>query len=119
MFAIAMSALLQATSGDMPIEQAEAFARRDEATLSGDFADAFFDRQGKAMGRALVNCGAAGAHEASGLKVVMKLDAQGQVTKTWLNKSTVLGQCFERELQSATFPMDGRSEFYTFIGFTF
>ena len=119
MFAIVMSAFLQASSGHMPIEQAEALARRDEASLSGDFAGALSDRQGKVLGRALVNCGVEEAHQASGLRVVMRLDAQGQVTKTWLNKSTVLGQCFEKELQSATFPTDGRPEFYTFIGFTF
>ena len=71
------------------------------------------------MGLALVNCGVKEAPEASGLRVVMRLDAEGRVTKTWLNNPSVLGQCFERQLQQASFPTDGRAEFYTFIGFSF
>lgn len=96
-----------------------ALARRDEATLQGEIASQFFDKQGKATGHALINCGVKEAREASGLTVVMRLNADGHVTKTWLNKPSVLGRCFEKELKSATFPMEGREEFYTFIGFNF
>lgn len=119
MSAIFLAAILQISSGDISIEQAEAFASRDEATLQGEEASEFFDKQGKAIGMALYKCGVKEAREASGLMVVMRLDAQGRVTRAWLNKQSVLGQCFERELQLATFPTDGRPEFYTFIGFSF
>lgn len=119
MSASVLVALLQLTSGDISIGQAEAFARRDEETLSVEHSSEFFDKQGKALGRALYNCGVTEAREATGLMVVMKLDAQGRVTKTWLNKPSSLGQCFEKELQSSIFPTDGRPEFYTFIGFNF
>ncbi|HEX7802605.1 MAG TPA: hypothetical protein VF471_07615 [Pseudoxanthomonas sp.] len=119
MSTLVLAALLQLASGDIPIEQAEALARRDEATLQGEQASEFFDKQGKALGMALYKCGVTEVGEASGLRVVMRLDAQGRVTRTWLNKPSVLGQCFEKELQSAAFPTDGRPEFYTFIGFSF
>ena len=114
-----LAAALKISSGDLSTAQAEAVARRDEATLSGERASEFFDAQRKATGRALVNCGVTEAHQASGLRVVMRLDAQGRVTKTWLNKQSELGLCFEKELQSATFPTYGWSEFYTFTGFSF
>lgn len=119
MSSLLLATLLQLTSGDISLEQAEVLARRDEATLEGEQESDFFDKQGKAIGRALANCGAEKAQEASGLRVVMRLDAQGRVARTWLNNPSVLGQCFERELQSAAFPTDGRLEFYTFIGFSF
>lgn len=116
---IFLAALLQLTSGDITIDQAEELAKRDEATLRGDLASEFFDRQGKALGLALYNCGVTEAREASGLRVVMRLDAHGYVTRTWLNKPSALGECFEKELQSAVFPTDGRPDFYTFVGFNF
>ncbi|MBD9480134.1 hypothetical protein [Pseudoxanthomonas sp. PXM02] len=119
MSALLIATLLQLASSDISIEQAEALARRDEATLHGEEESDFFDKQGNAMGKALANCGVKEAREASGLKVVMRLDVHGRVAQTWLNKPSVLGQCFERELQSATFPTGGRAGFYTFIGFTF
>jgi hypothetical protein len=115
-----LAAFLQLTSGgDIPLEQAESLARRDEATLQGEQLSNLSDQQGVALGRALVNCGVTDVDDASGLRVVMRLDAQGRVTKTWLNKQSVLGRCFEKELQSAVFSTDGRPEFYTFIGFSF
>lgn len=119
MSALLLAAAVQATSADLSIEQAEALARRDEATLQGERESEFFDEQGKATGRALVKCGVVKAREASGLRVVMRLDAEGRVTKTWLNKQSALGECFEKELHSAVLPTDGRPEFYTFIGFSF
>ena len=119
MSAIVLAAILLIAPGDISIEQAETFASRDEATLQGEQAAEFFEQQGKALGMALYKCGVKEACEASGLMVVMRLDARGRVTRTWLNKQSVLGQCFEKELLSATFPTDGRPEFYTFIGFDF
>ncbi len=119
MSATLLAVLLQITSGDIPIEHAEALARRDEATLEGEVASEFFLNQGKTLGRALLNCGVKEVREASGLRVVLRLDAQGRVARTWLNKQSVLGRCFEKQLQSAIFSTDGRQEFYTFIGFTF
>ena len=119
MLSMILTVLLQASSASLSFEEAEALARRDEATLQGEMASQFFDEQGKATGRALINCGVKEAREASGLTVVMRLDADGHVTKTWLNKPSALGRCFEKELKSATFPMEGREEFYTFIGFNF
>ena len=119
MLSMTLAVLLQASSAIVSFEEAEALARRDEATLHGETASQFFDKQGKATGRALINCGVKEAREASGLTVVMRLDADGRVTKTWLNKPSALGRCFEEELKSATFPMEGREEFYTFIGFNF
>jgi hypothetical protein len=119
MLSLLLITTLQVGSADLSIAEAEALARRDEASLTGDVSSEFFDRQGKALGIALYKCGAKSAREAAGLELVMRLDAQGHVTKTWLNKATSLGQCFEKEIQSFDFPSDGRTEFYTFINFNY
>ena len=119
MSTLLLAALLQLASADITFAQAETFARRDEASLSGELSSAFFDKQGKALGVALANCGVTSARQAAGLMVVMRLDEQGHVTKTWLNKPSSLGQCFEKELQSSVLPTDGRPEFYTFVNFNF
>jgi hypothetical protein len=119
MLSMILTALLQTSSAGMSFEEAEALARRDEATLQGELASKFFDIQGKATGRALVACGVRKAREASGLTVVMRLNAEGRVTQTWLNKPSALGRCFEEQLGSSEFPVSGRAEFYTFVGFDF
>jgi len=107
MSAILLTALLQITSGDIPIEQAEALARRDEATLRGELASELFDKQGKALGMALVNCGVKEVREASGLRVVLRLDAQGRVTRTWLNKEVCWVSASRRNSNLLRSPLTG------------
>lgn len=103
----------------MTLAQAEARARVDEAALQGDLSTRFFARQGKAVGRSLFACGVVEAREAAGIMVVMRLDKHGQITKTWLNKPSPLGQCFETKMRSEILQLDGRAEFYTFVNFNF
>jgi hypothetical protein len=114
-----LAALLQAATGDITIAEAEALARRDEATLHGEISSRFFADQGKAVGRSLVACGVNSPREVAGIMVVIRLNERGQVTRTWLNKQTSLGQCFETRLQSEVMQTDGRSEFYSFVNFNF
>lgn len=119
MSTLLLTALLQAATGDMTISQAETLARRDEATLQGELSSRFFADQDKAVGRSLVACGVTSAREVAGIMIVMRLNEHGQVTKTWLNKPSPLGQCFEKELQSEVMQTDGRSELYSFVNFNF
>ena len=119
MLSTLLTALLQAASGDLTIAQTEVLARRDEATLQGDISSRFSADQDKAVGRAMVACGVNSAREMSGIMVVMRLNESGQVTKTWLNKPSRLGQCFETKLQSEIMQTDGRPEFYSFVNFMF
>jgi hypothetical protein len=119
MSALFLATLLQAAAGDMTLAQAEARARLDEAALQGDLSTRFFAQQSKAVGRSLVACGVVKAHEAAGIMVVMRLNEYGHVTKTWLNKPSPLGQCFETKLRSEILQLDGRAEFYTFVNFNF
>ena len=114
-----LAAVLELSAGGISITEAEAFAKRDEATLHGGLQTRFFNEQGKALGRSLIKCGVTDVRQASGLLVVMKLDGNGRVTKTWLNNPSVVGRCVEKEIQSAVLPTDGRPEFYTFIGLKF
>ena len=119
MSTLLLAALLQATTGDMSIAQAEALARRDEATLQGELSSRFFADQDKAVGRSLVACGVTSPREVAGIMVVMRLNERGQVTRTWLNKPSTLGQCFETKLRSEVIQTDGRSELYSFVNFKF
>ncbi len=119
MSSLLLTILLQATAGDMTIAQAEALARRDEATLQGETSSRFFAGQDKAVGRAMVACGVNAAQEMAGIKVVMLLDEHGQVERTWLNSPSELGKCFAAKLGSEAFQTDGRSKFYTFVNFNF
>jgi hypothetical protein len=107
MSTLVLAALLQLASGDIPIEQAEALARRDEATLQGEQASEFFDKQGKALGMALYKCGVTEVGEASGLRVVMRLDAQGRVTKTCLTSQVCWANVLRRSSNRPLFPQMG------------
>ena len=119
MSSLLLAILLQASTGDMTIAQAEALARRDEATLHGEVSSRFFAAQDKAVGRAMVACGVNVAREMAGIMVVMQLNERGQVTRTWLNKPNDLGRCFEEKLQAEVMQTDGRSELYSFVNFKF
>ncbi len=116
---LVLATLLQLGSSQLSLAQAETLARRDEASLSAALTSDFAARQGTSVGSALRLCGAANLRQAAGLKIIMRLDAQGRVTKTWLNKSTTLGRCLDRRVQSFVLPTDGRPEFYSFINFNF
>lgn len=94
-------------------------ARKDEASLPTESAKEFFERQDRIVGRALVACGVSNAQQAAGILVVLKLDQEGNVVESWLEKPSKVGACFEKELQKSAMPADGRSEFYTFIHFDF
>jgi hypothetical protein len=118
MSAILMAAFIQLASA-LGIDEAEANARRDEASLSEEFQGAFAANQRNAIGRSLVTCGVEEAREVAGVMVVLKLDADGRVVESWLNEQTEIGTCFEREISKFVFPADGRPEFYTFINFDF
>ena len=119
MSSLLLVTLLQLSSLNLSLSQAEILARRDEASLSADLTSEFANRQGTAVGFALHKCGAKSARQAAGLKVVMKLDAEGLVKKTWLNKSTKFSRCFEKQVRLFVLPTDGRPEFYSFINFNF
>ena len=119
MSSLLLAVLLQAASGDMTITQAETLARRDEATLEGEISSKFFADQDKAVGKAMVACGVKTAREMAGIMVVMRLNKQGRVTRTWLNKPSELGQCFRTRLESAVMQTDGRPELYSFVNFKF
>jgi hypothetical protein len=119
MSSLLLAILLQASSGEMNIAQAETLARRDEATLEGDISSRFFADQEKAVGKAMVACGVKAAREMTGIMVVMRLDKHGQVVKTWLNKPSDLGKCFQARLESAVMQTDGRPELYSFVNFKF
>ena len=118
MTSLLLATLLQLSASQLSIAQAETLARRDEASLSAALTSAFAARQGKAVGSALYQCGATHLRQAAGLKIIMRLDAQGRVTKTWLNTTTRLGRCLDRHVQSFVLPTDGRPEFYSFINFS-
>jgi hypothetical protein len=119
MSTLLLAILLHSAASDMPLAQAEALARRDEAALQGDLSSKFFSSQENAVGRSLVACGVTNPREVAGITVVMRLNERGQVTQTWLNKPSELGQCFETKLRSEVLELDGRPEFYTFVNFNF
>lgn len=114
-----VAALVMSASAQLPLQEALATARRDEASLPAKQANEFFDRQDKIVGSALVACGVSSAQQAAGILVVLKLDQEGNVVETWLEKASKIGTCFEKELRKSRMPADGRAEFYTFVHFDF
>lgn len=104
-------------SSKLSFEQADALSDRDEAALTSDQHDLYVASQGRAGGEAIATCRAADPRASlSDFALIMKLDASGKITQTWLQGDSDLAKCFQKEMSQKSFFTPPRAPFYSGFG---
>jgi hypothetical protein len=98
--------------------QAKVLADRDESSLSSPDSAALRSAQGALLEAGSTAC-ATPDPELSALVLVMELDAQGKVVRTWLQGSSPLAICLRRHAAMQSLPPPPRVPFYTSIELSF
>lgn len=119
---LALSLLLLAASAraapDLEFSDAKRLADRDEASLSAQQMEALVASQ-----RSLLDAGAAVCAtprpDLSPFVVVVELDADGKVVRTWLQGNSPLAICFRKYVAQRSVAAPPRSPFYSSIELSF
>ena len=98
--------------------EAKALADKDETSLSPQQSAELRSAQGALLETGTAAC-ATPDPDLSALVVVMELDAQGKVVRTWLQGSSPLAICLRKHVASQSLPVPPRAPFYTSIELTF
>lgn len=118
LLALATAAIAAPTPG---YDAALALARKDEASLSPDQAAALIEAQGDVGGRALAQCRTDSGGilaDLSAFTVVLQLDAQGKVVRTWRDGESPIAACFEKAMHAQSLVAPPRAPFHTFFAMT-
>ncbi|PXV56889.1 hypothetical protein SAMN04487785_10912 [Dyella jiangningensis] len=92
-------------------------AKHDQASLSGNAADAFTNAKNDVSLSAFAACMPKRKLDAreTTFMVVAKLDDSGAVVQTWHQGDSDLATCFENQVKQAKFIHPPRSPFYTYF----
>lgn len=106
------------TASALEYAEAKALADKDEASLAPETSASLLKSQG-----ALLEAGAAACAtprpDLSPFVVVMELDAQGTVLRTWLQGASPIGVCMRKYVAGKTVIVPPRAPFYTSLELTF
>jgi hypothetical protein len=96
--------------------QAQAQSDRDEASLSSAETEALLTAQGELIGNAVTACvDMRNPPDKIQVGVIMELNAQGQVVRTWRRDDDALSACFARKSEGVLLLLPPRTPFYTGI----
>ena len=115
---------LAAFSGSLPaastLESAEAkaLADKDEASLAQAEAENLREAQGKLLAFGTAAC-ATPQPDLSPFTVVMELDEQGRVVRTWLQGSSPIGICLRKYVAGKQLAVPPRAPFHTSLELSF
>jgi hypothetical protein len=117
---IAMAALSGALSAAPTLEYAEAkaLADKDEASLAPAEMENLRKAQGELLDTGTAAC-ATPKPDLSPFTVVMELDAQGKVVRTWLQGSSPIGICLRKYVADKILIVPSRVPFYTSLELSF
>ena len=106
------------TASALEYAEAKALPDKDEASLAPETSASLLKSQG-----ALLEAGAAACAtprpDLSPFVVVMELDAQGTVLRTWLQGASPIGVCMRKYVAGKTVIVPPRAPFYTSLELTF
>ena len=101
-------------AADLTYEQALTKADRDEASLSAAQTNALVAAQGAAAKSSFAKCPVPSPHaDLSPFVLVMELDANGKVVRTWLHGSSPIAICFHSQMATKSLSKPPRTPFYT------
>ncbi|MGH8061792.1 MAG: hypothetical protein ACREO7_07235 [Pseudoxanthomonas sp.] len=117
---IALVALSGALSAAPTLEyaQAKALADKDEASLAQAESANLRKAQGELLDAGTAAC-ATPKPDLSPFVVVMELDAEGKVVRTWLQGSSPIGICLRKYVAGKTLVVPPRVPFHTSLELSF
>ena len=117
---IALVALSGALSAAPTLEYAEAkaLADKDEASLAQAESESLHKAQGELLGAGTAAC-ATPKPDLSSFVVVMELDAEGRVVRTWLQGSSPIGICLRKYVAGKVLVVPPRVPFYCSLELSF
>lgn len=98
--------------------EAKALADKDEASLAPEASTSLLKSQGELLDAGTAAC-ATPTPDLSPFVVVMELDAQGKVVRTWLQGSSPIGICMRKYVSGKTLIVPPRVPFYTSLELSF
>ncbi len=115
---------LAALSGSLPAApaldyaQAKVLADKDEASLVQAETTNLLRAQGELLGAGTAAC-ATSRPDLSPFVVVMELDAEGKVVRTWLQGSSPIGICLRKYVTGKILIVPSRVPFYSSLELSF
>lgn len=113
----ALSAQVSAASV-LEYAEAKALADKDEGSLAPEASTGLLKSQGALLEAGAAAC-ATPTPDLSPFVVVMELDAQGKVVRTWLQGSSPIGVCMRKYVSGKTLIVPPRAPFYTSLELSF
>lgn len=116
--------LLAALSGQvsaapaLEYAEAKALADKDEGSLAPEASTSLLKSQKELLEAGTAAC-ATPTPDLSPFVVVMELDAQGKVARTWLQGSSPIGICMRKYVSGKTLTVPPRAPFYTSLELSF
>lgn len=98
--------------------EAKALADKDEASLASPASQDLLKSQSELLEAGAAAC-ATPTPDLSPFVVVMELDAQGMVVRTWLQGSSPIGICLRKYVSGKTLIVPPRAPFYTSLELSF
>ena len=98
--------------------EVKALADKDEASLASEASTSLLKSQGELLEAGAAAC-ATPTPDLSPFVVVMELDAQGKVVRTWLQGSSPIGVCMRKYVAGKTLIVPPRVPFYTSLELSF
>ena len=117
---IVLAALSGSLSAAPTLEyaQAKALADKDEASLAQAESASLLKAQGELLGAGTAAC-ATPRPDLSPFVVVMELDAQGKVVRSWLQGSSPIGICLRKYVVGKVLAVPPRVPFYSSLELSF
>jgi hypothetical protein len=118
---LAVLAMLSGQTSAAPVPEyakVKALADKDEASLASEASTSLLKSQGELLEAGAAAC-ATPTPDLSSFVVVMELDAQGKVVRTWLQGSSPIGVCMRKYVAGKTLIVPPRAPFYTSLELSF
>lgn len=108
----------QLASAPVGFDQAKAMADANEASLSTPLTTQLLQAQGNALGSAMRACAQPGM-DLSAFTVVLALNADGSVARSWRKGETSLARCVHRALATSGLSGQWPTPFHTSVELSF
>lgn len=109
-----LAVFLSLTSDALSFEQAKILADRDEESLTKEERSQLISSQGEAAKSAFESCVSRPPERVlPSFSIVMKLNAKGQVSRSWREGSSEFSACVERHFRKSTFFAAPKAPFFT------
>jgi len=113
-----MVMMAQAVAGDAGYDQVRAWAQRDEASLAPAAYTEMLDSMSEVGGAAFTRCMPTPAPETlAAFTVVLQLDAQGKVVRTWREGDAAVARCVDAGFAGKTLFVPPQAPFYAAFEF--